>query len=121
MDKEVQQLVEMVSICPLHALVVLIARRKGATATQARAALRQYKDVMQAAEKIFEGKFDDVDEERGEDAAMEPEPPKAARMTVCRSRLPVKTASRTLLQTPSYDDEDLVMGDEGEDDDDGKN
>ncbi|KAL0579537.1 hypothetical protein V5O48_002466 [Marasmius crinis-equi] len=86
MEKEVQQLVEM-----------------GATAAQARAALRQYKDVMQAAEKIFEGRFDDVVEERSEDSPMDVEPPKATRMT-----------------TPSYDedDDDEVMDDEGEDDDD---
>jgi hypothetical protein len=43
MDQEVQQLVEM-----------------GATAAQARAALKRYKDVMQAAERIFDGQFDDV-------------------------------------------------------------
>lgn len=34
----------------------------GATAAQARAALRQYKDVMQAAERYFEGKFDHIKE-----------------------------------------------------------
>ncbi|THV08584.1 hypothetical protein K435DRAFT_740799 [Dendrothele bispora CBS 962.96] len=45
MDKEIAQLVEM-----------------GATRSQARAALRQYKDVMQAAERIFEGKFDDIED-----------------------------------------------------------
>jgi hypothetical protein len=38
MDKEVRQLVEM-----------------GASEAQAQAALRRYKDVMQAAERIFEG------------------------------------------------------------------
>ncbi|KAK7470678.1 hypothetical protein VKT23_002100 [Stygiomarasmius scandens] len=43
MDKDVAQLVEM-----------------GATKAQARAALRQYKDLMEAAERIFEGKFDDI-------------------------------------------------------------
>ncbi|KAF9462625.1 hypothetical protein BDZ94DRAFT_1298429 [Collybia nuda] len=43
MEGEVQQLVEM-----------------GATPIQARAALRQYKDVMQAAERFFEGKFDHI-------------------------------------------------------------
>jgi nitrogen fixation-related uncharacterized protein len=37
---------------------------------QARAALRQYKDVMQAAERIFEGQFDDVQEE-DEDMSMD--------------------------------------------------
>ncbi|EJD00913.1 uncharacterized protein FOMMEDRAFT_135199 [Fomitiporia mediterranea MF3/22] len=43
MDKEVAQLVEM-----------------GAIAAQARAALKKYKDVMRAAEKIFDGEFEDV-------------------------------------------------------------
>ncbi|KAJ3999011.1 hypothetical protein F5050DRAFT_1893090 [Lentinula boryana] len=46
MDREIQQLVEM-----------------GATATQARAALKKYKDVMQAAEKFFEGEFEHVVED----------------------------------------------------------
>ena len=31
--------------------------------SQARAALKQYKDVMQAAERIFDGAFDDVVDE----------------------------------------------------------
>ncbi|KAG7096985.1 hypothetical protein E1B28_004380 [Marasmius oreades] len=84
MDKEVQQLVEM-----------------GATVAQARAALRQYRDVMQAAERIFEGKFDDVLEERVEGTSMDVEPAKATRMT-----------------TPEYDeDDDHDMGDEDEDED----
>ncbi|KAH8105029.1 hypothetical protein DFH11DRAFT_1645277 [Phellopilus nigrolimitatus] len=43
MEKEVAQLVEM-----------------GATMAQARAALRKYKDVMQAAERIFDGEFADL-------------------------------------------------------------
>ncbi|TDL29200.1 hypothetical protein BD410DRAFT_779533 [Rickenella mellea] len=43
MDSDVQQLVEM-----------------GATVAQARAALKKHKDVMQAAERIFDGQFDDV-------------------------------------------------------------
>ncbi|RDB22602.1 Baculoviral IAP repeat-containing protein 6 [Hypsizygus marmoreus] len=46
MEAEVQQLVEM-----------------GATPAQARAALRQYNDVMQAAERFFEGKFDHIRDE----------------------------------------------------------
>lgn len=36
---------------------------QGATVAQARAALRQYKDVMEAAEKIFEGHFDHIVED----------------------------------------------------------
>lgn len=45
-----------------HILVVKEDLIKGATAAQARAALRQYKDVMQAAERYFEGKFDHIKE-----------------------------------------------------------
>lgn len=63
MDREVQQLLEMVQkqiSSQYPKIAELTCPRQGATAAQARAALRQYKDVMQAAEKIFEGKFDDV-------------------------------------------------------------
>jgi uncharacterized UBP type Zn finger protein len=50
MEKEIQQLVEM-----------------GATRAQAKAALKKHKDVMEAAERIFDGQFDDaVDEEETE-------------------------------------------------------
>lgn len=36
---------------------------------QARAALKQYKDVMQAAERIFEGKFDHLAEDDDDQTA----------------------------------------------------
>ncbi|CAA7259737.1 unnamed protein product [Cyclocybe aegerita] len=81
-DAEVQQLVEM-----------------GATPAQARAALKQYKDVMQAAERFFEGKFDHI---KGDDTEME-------------------TSSRKSIRRPPTpeDDEDEDMGPEdGEQDDD---
>lgn len=39
---------------------------QGATTAQARAALRQYKDVMQAAERFFEGKFDHITDDDGD-------------------------------------------------------
>lgn len=39
---------------------------QGATPAQARAALRQYKDVMEAAEKFFQGDFDNVKDEDGD-------------------------------------------------------
>lgn len=42
----------------------------GASEAQAQAALRRYKDVMQAAERIFEGEFADVEETDG-DVSME--------------------------------------------------
>lgn len=59
MDREIRQLVEM-----------------GASEAQAQAALRRYKDVMQAAERIFEGEFADV-EETDEDVSMESAAPVA--------------------------------------------
>ena len=37
---------------------------------QARAALRKYKDVMQAAERIFEGEFEDVMDDAEESSAV---------------------------------------------------
>lgn len=66
MESEIAQLVEMVNT--LIAIVILYAKiitelssGKGATLAQARAALRDHKDVMTAAERIFDGKYDDVD------------------------------------------------------------
>ncbi|KZT06502.1 ubiquitin conjugating enzyme family protein [Laetiporus sulphureus 93-53] len=53
MEKEVVQLVEM-----------------GATAAQARAALKKYGDVMQAAERIFDGGFDHITDEDDGDVEM---------------------------------------------------
>ncbi|KAI0071130.1 ubiquitin conjugating enzyme family protein [Panus rudis PR-1116 ss-1] len=49
MEREVAQLVEM-----------------GATPAQARAALKQYNDVMQAAERIFDGSFDHIQDGDGD-------------------------------------------------------
>lgn len=48
-------------IC-LIALIDLFMTQ-GATPAQARAALKKCSDVMQAAEQIFEGRFDDVVED----------------------------------------------------------
>jgi hypothetical protein len=65
MDREVQQLVEMVSAMSYVPLFPVLLY-KGATVSQARAALKHNKDVMQAAEQIFEGRFDkflEVDED----------------------------------------------------------
>jgi hypothetical protein len=53
---------------------------------QARAALRRYKDVMEAAERIFEGQFDDVYDEDGDvqmDTARSSRGLQAARMVMC--------------------------------------
>lgn len=70
MDREVQQLVEM-----------------GATPAQARAALKKHKDVMQAAERIFDGQFDDMqeDEEMIDASSAKPSAPVqlSRKMMVC--------------------------------------
>lgn len=61
MEDEVKQLVEMVCCSFSTWIGDLIYRAlQGATPAQARAALRQCKDVMQAAELFFEGKFDHI-------------------------------------------------------------
>ncbi|KAF4619548.1 hypothetical protein D9613_005238 [Agrocybe pediades] len=93
-ETEVLQLVEM-----------------GATMAQARAALKQYKDVMQAAERFFEGKFDHIKDDDVEIPFKATEP------------------QTTRLTTPTYDDgededgmnsadEDDEEGGEDEDEDD---
>ncbi|KAJ7180040.1 ubiquitin conjugating enzyme family protein [Mycena crocata] len=80
----------------------------GATVAQAKAALAQYKDVMQAAERFFEGAFDHVKDEDG-DVPMAPVP----------AASPTKRPSR--MVTPEEDDDDTPAGagsgeDEDEDD-----
>ncbi|KIY71465.1 ubiquitin conjugating enzyme family protein [Cylindrobasidium torrendii FP15055 ss-10] len=82
MDKEIAQLVEM-----------------GASAAQARAALQQYKDVMEAAEAFFEGKFDNVRDDATPSAESSSQG-KRPRMAVC---------------TPDDEDEDEVMEDDEDD------
>ena len=47
---------------PLNSLVLF----QGATVAQARAALKQHKDVMEAAERIFDGSFDNVVDDDGD-------------------------------------------------------
>ncbi|TFK43556.1 hypothetical protein BDQ12DRAFT_675170 [Crucibulum laeve] len=85
MENEVQQLVEM-----------------GATPAQARAALRQYKDVMQAAERFFEGKFDHIKDGDG-DVPM-------------ASGSEVKRATRPATPEDEDDEMDYDVEGEGEDD-----
>ncbi|RPD67361.1 ubiquitin conjugating enzyme family protein [Lentinus tigrinus ALCF2SS1-7] len=89
MEREVQQLVEM-----------------GATVAQARAALKQYKDVMQAAERIFDGAFDNVVDDDGD-----------VDMTASEKVPPPKPRARMI--TPDEDDgDDDEVADEDEDGDD---
>jgi hypothetical protein len=55
---------------------------QGATDSQARAALQQYKDVMQAAEQFFEGKFDHIRDDDVEMSAVASKA-KSLRPVVC--------------------------------------
>lgn len=56
---------------------------QGATAAQARAALRKSKDVMQAAEAIFSGEYDNVADDDVGDARME-EPSSSSKKKIVR-------------------------------------
>ncbi|KAI0268350.1 hypothetical protein BC834DRAFT_869029 [Gloeopeniophorella convolvens] len=90
MEAEVQQLVDM-----------------GATVAQARAALRRYKDVMQAAERIFDGAFDDIPDEDGDSPMLSAGPSSEREQKSVRAR----------LVTPEDDDDDgAEEADSGEDD-----
>lgn len=92
MEREVQQLVDM-----------------GASPAQARAALKKYNDVMQAAERIFDGAFDHITED-SEDVEM---------MFVSGR---AESATRTRTATPDKDVDEDGEGDsagEDEEDDDG--
>lgn len=66
---------------------------QGASPAQARAALKQYKDVMQAAERIFDGQFDDVAEEPGGDASPAQDSRRSVMMAVSEVRVYVLASS----------------------------
>lgn len=88
---------------------------------QARAALRKYKDVMQAAERIFDGEFADVTDD-DEDVRMAPisptgpmspsQTPYASVCTLCGS-MPFADESQTPERVD--EDEDLDMQDNEDD------
>lgn len=103
MEREISQLVEM-----------------GATRAQAKAALAIHKDVMQAAEKIFEGKFDNVVDDDDGDVAMASGSGKnspALVSSLCRLD---RSISDNIPQSPAVDsDEDVDFADGDEEDDDG--
>ncbi|KAK7676142.1 hypothetical protein QCA50_020892 [Cerrena zonata] len=89
MDREVAQLVEM-----------------GASPAQARAALKQYKDVMAAAERIFDGSFDHI---KDDDEDVEMVTPNVASSSSRKDRLITPDAD-------ADDDEDENEDDYDEDD-----
>ncbi|KAF8655221.1 hypothetical protein AX16_003128 [Volvariella volvacea WC 439] len=77
---------------------------QGATRAQAKVALRQYKDVMEAAEAIFDGKFADVPDDDG-DVLMSP------------TTKPSPKTIRTPSPEGDEDEEAEHAGDSNEDDD----
>ena len=100
MPNDIQQLVEMVenSFRSTALMLIGIAQNlKGATLAQARAALRQCKDVMQAAEMFFEGKFDNVKGEEDVQMNASSEVKRRTRPTVCVSSRPTINDSCTGL------------------------
>ena len=86
MGSEIRQLVDMV----LHVTNllnhptpnVLYSLSQGATLAQARAALRRYSDVMEAAERIFAGAFDDIADEPAATSMPSADPIKERRVTM---------------------------------------
>ena len=113
-EREIQQLVEMVCLINPYKFPPWVTHYfilQGATTAQARAALKQYKDVMTAAESIFEGKFDHITD-ADDDIQVNS---KHQRPSVCNVILPY-APPLTLLQTPDEDeDEDDPMADEDDD------
>lgn len=47
-------------------LILIVNFKKGASRARASAALKQYRDVDQAAECIFDGKFDHIEDNEGD-------------------------------------------------------
>ncbi|KAI6047226.1 ubiquitin conjugating enzyme family protein [Pisolithus marmoratus] len=88
MDKQIQQLVEM-----------------GATVPQARAALHKYKDVMQAAERIFDGEFAHIRDE-GVGGRMRPD----TSSILTPSRTPHTSTPEDVVQ-----DHDMIDADDEDD------
>ncbi|KAJ7047391.1 ubiquitin conjugating enzyme family protein [Mycena alexandri] len=76
----------------------------GATVAQARAALAQYKDVQQAAERFFEGAFDHVKDGDGDVPMASASAPPVQKRTI-------------RMATPEDDDEDTPAGDGSVDED----
>jgi hypothetical protein len=65
MESEIRQLVDMVPhfIDHIQRTSTNILLPQGATVAQARAALKRCSDVMEAAERIFDGAFDNIPDE----------------------------------------------------------
>ncbi|KAF9534355.1 hypothetical protein CPB83DRAFT_889347 [Crepidotus variabilis] len=79
----------------------------GASRAQARAALNQYKDVDQAAERFFDGKFDHI-KDQDEDVQMESSAPAHT------------TAKQTKVDSDEEMDEDVDGDEDSEESDDGE-
>ena len=69
---------------------------QGATPAQARAALKRYSDVMEAAERIFDGAFDDITEDATAASMSSAGPIKETERCRVTTRLVVCPLSRAL-------------------------
>lgn len=113
-------------LCPPRTVLKSV---QGATPAQARAALKKYNDVMQAAEHIFDGAFDHITDD-SEDVEMKSVSERAPSTSITRTAVGTRAITSrwtTLiyaLQTPD-DEEDGAedgngddYGDDAEEDDD---
>jgi hypothetical protein len=103
----------------VYELAVYLSSRQGATHAQARAALKKYKDVMQAAERFFEGKFDHIkDEDEDIEMASCTAELRSFRPSVHSLHKELDPDCSYALQTPD-DDEGMSSAEDQDDGDDG--
>jgi hypothetical protein len=83
MESEIRQLVDMVPHFTDHLqhTPTNILLPQGATVAQARAALKRCSDVMEAAERIFDGAFDNIPDEPAATMMQSADPIKERRAT----------------------------------------
>ena len=96
MESGIQQLVDMVLHQSSLVTPPLTVLYQGATPAQARAALRRYSDVMEAAERIFDGAFDHITDDAATTSASSAGPIREPERCRATTRLVVCPLSRAL-------------------------
>ena len=99
MESGIQQLVDMVLHQSSLVTPPLTALYQGATPAQARAALRRYSDVMEAAERIFDGAFDHITDDAATTSASSASPIREHERCRATTRLVVCPLSRALPES----------------------
>ena len=97
MESGIQQLVDMVLHRSSLVTPPLTVLYQGATPAQARAALKKYSDVMEAAERIFDGAFDHITDDAATTSASSADPIREPERCRTTTRLVVCPLSRALL------------------------